>query len=201
MGTRLACLFAVAATALAAGAARADVIYQLEPLVGAGATDNARVTGVGPTGTEKVSDSYTIAGGNMRLAYTKARLQLTIGYRVGYTQYFRTDGMTTFTNNLALQSAVELSALWRLGFGVNATLTRASGVNPIDPATTQQQAVIAGSTRYLGTGAVQTLAYQPNPRQGYGQTLSASQVRYLESTINGVPVNLPNTTFHAFGLV
>ena len=46
---------------------------------------------------------------------------------------------------------------------------------------------MAGSTLYLGTGVSQDLAYEPTPRQGYLETLSVTQLRYLETVRNGVP--------------
>jgi hypothetical protein len=196
--TRLVWLPALAGTLLAAAGARADVTYHLEPLVGAGATDNARIT---TAGEERVSDSYTIAGGNMRLIYRRARMTLTAGYQGAYTQYLREGAFSTFTNNLGLRSAFDLSALWKLGFGVNGTLTRASGLNPLDPTVVTPQAAVAGSTLYLGTGASQDLAYEPTPREGYTETLSVTQLRYLESVRDGVPLNLPTTTFIGLGLL
>jgi hypothetical protein len=183
---------------LAAAGARADSTYHLEPLVGAGATDNARIT---TAGQERVSDTYTFVGGNMRLIYKHARMTLTAAYQGAYTQYLREGAFSTFTNNLGLRSAFDLSALWKLGFGANGTLTRASGLNPLDPTVVTPQAAVAGSTLYLGTGVSQDLAYEPTPREGYLETLSVTQLRYLESVRNGVAVDLPTTTFVGLGLI
>jgi hypothetical protein len=183
---------------LAAAGARADVTYHLEPMVGAGATDNARIT---TTGQERVSDSYTFAGGNVRLIYRHTRTTLTAAYQGAYTQYLREGSFSTFTNNLGLRAAFDLSALWKLGFGANGTLTRASGLNPLDPTVVTPQAAVAGSTLYLGTGVSQDLAYEPTPREGYLETLSVTQLRYLESVRDGVAVDLPTTTFIGLGLV
>lgn len=183
---------------LAAAGARADVTYHLEPLVGAGVTDNARIT---VAGDQRVTDSYTIAGGNVRLMYKPARMNLTAAYQAAYMQYLREGALSTFTNVLGLRAAFDLSARWTLGFGVNGTLTRASGLNPIDPTVVTPQGAVAGSTLYLGTGASQELAYQPTSREGYTETLSVTQLRYLESVRDGMPLNLPTTTFVGFGLI
>jgi hypothetical protein len=197
MANRLVWLLA-AAGMLAAAPARGDVIYQLEPLAGAGATDNARLTA---SGEQRVSDSYTLVGGNMRLSYQGARASVTLAYRAGYTQYMRTGGLTTVTNNLALRWTFQPAALWRVAADASANLTRASGLDPVDPTTVMAQAAVAGSTLYLATVATEAVNYTPTPRQGYGESLSVMQVRYLEqAAVNGVPVPLPRTTFVVFGL-
>lgn len=199
MRFRLVWLITAGMTVLAGGRARADVIFQLEPVVGVGATDNANVTA---TGTERQSDSYTNVGGNARVSYTRQRTSFNLGYRVGYTQYLSTAGETTLTNNLALRGSAELSPTVKLGIGANATLSRASGVDPIDPTTAQAQAMISGTTQYLGTGASEELGFTPTPRQGFGQSLSVTQMRYLDTLpmANGMSLAEPTTTFIALGL-
>src|SRR5215831_2595521 len=198
MAPRLVWLLVAVGTGLAPVAARADLIYQLEPLVGVGATDNAAVT---TAGEARVADSYTFVGGNTRLAYSNARLTLGLGYNGAYTQYVRTQGAATFTNNLALTSTAELSARWKLGMGAQGTLTKASGLSLVDPVAATTQAAVAGSLLYLSTGVNQNLSYQPTPRQGYNELASVTQVRYLESpTLNGMVVPQPTTTFIAAGV-
>ena len=52
-----------------------------------------------------MSDSYTFAGGNIRLIYRQARMTLTAAYQGAYTQYLREGAFSTFTNNLGFRSA------------------------------------------------------------------------------------------------
>ena len=63
------------------------------------------------------------------------------------------------------------------------------------------QAVVAGSLLYFAAGANQDLNYQPSPLQSYTETLSVTQVHYLESTtFNGAAAPQPTTTFVGTGL-
>jgi hypothetical protein len=172
-------------------AARADVIYELAPSVGAGATDNARLA----SGTEQhYGDAFSIVGGSARVRYNGARVVHGVGYRGTYTRYFETEGNSSFANQLALTSSFQLSSLWTLDLAANGSLLRTSGLDPNDPAVVFQQGAVGGSTLYLTAGALQRAAYVPTPRRLYDESLTVTQLRYLESMRNGVAVDMPTTT-------
>ena len=177
--------------ALCAAPARADVVYELAPSVAAGVTDNARVSAAGE---QRASSSFSIVGGSARLRYNGARSEHALGYRGTYTRYLEENGTTTFAHVVALTSALHPSARWNLDLTASGALSRVSGLDPNDPSVVFQQAAATGSTQYLSTVALQRLTYQPKAGQDYQQGLSVAQLRYLESTVNGVARNLPTTT-------
>lgn len=180
----------VAAGALAAlgsgRAARADVIYELAPMAGAGATANVYGVPDPNVPQQRFSSTFTTGGGSMRLRYRAAKSDHNLGLRLLYTEYLAAGAPNMLTGNLAWGSAFNLTALWTLRLGAGVTLTRASGNDFGDPATIIPQAQVGGTTYYLATNASQDLAYQPSVQRGYGETFSVSQVRYLSAAQTGI---------------
>jgi hypothetical protein len=192
---RLACPLAVVAAMMVSGwgggEARADVIYELTPVAGAGATNNAFVTAMGQS---TAAASFGYAGGTARVRYRGALVEHALGYHLTYTKFLLENGPDALSQSAAWVSTVALSARWALHFGARALLTRSSGVDPSNPATVVPQGGTAGSFLYLTTVATQGATYQPDPRRSYAEMLTVGTFRYLESTIAGMPVARPNTT-------
>src|SRR5437016_11582315 len=78
----------VIAAAVAGGRARADVVTELAPSVGAGATDNVNVT---TSGQPHTGASFSTVGGVLRVRYKGARSEHGLGYRLAYTRYLFID--------------------------------------------------------------------------------------------------------------
>jgi hypothetical protein len=192
----------VAAIALASAGpgrpARADVLTNLEPLAGAGATDNATVTA---NGQLRTASSFSQIGGTLRVHYLGARSESALGYRLMYTRYLAIENPPdSLSHNVAWISTAQLSGRVDLSGGANATLTRSSGVDPSDPAAVIPQAGMAGSLLYLAGQAHQALVYRPNARDTLEETVGVTYLRYLEATMNGMSHVLPTTLGTTLGL-
>lgn len=193
--------FGVLFTAIAAlggvGGARADVIYELAPSVGAGVTDNAAITA---TGEERVGASFSTAGGSARVRYRGSLVEHALGYRLTYTKYLMENGPDSLSHNMAWLTGAELSSRWKLQLGASGTLTRSSGVDPTNPITVVPQAGMAGSLLYLAVVANEGLSYKPDARWAFEEALTAGHLRYLESMVDGMNVELPKTTLVSLAL-
>jgi hypothetical protein len=208
----VAALMAVA-TAASEQRALADLVYELAPTVGAGATSNvynysnynanAAANPADPTLAEQhFNSSFTTAGATMRLHFKGNRFETGLGVRAIYTQYLIAGAPNTFTGNLAWDAGWKLNALWTLRLLAGATFTRTNGNDFGDPATTIPRGLVAAPVPvyYLTTTASEDVAYEPSPRRGYGETFSVSQLRYFQSMQDaaqnmqgGVFVPLPTT--------
>jgi hypothetical protein len=166
-----------AACALGAAPARADLIYELNPLIGGGATNNVQVS---DNGQEHLSDGFTQVGGSLRARYLRARAVHTLGYRLSMTHYLIGRGQDLTSHELAWLSSFTPSATLTLRLTANSTLSRTSGLGAPDPATAVPQAALTGSTLFLAVGATEDLSYEANPRRTYGQTLSFFQFYPLD---------------------
>jgi hypothetical protein len=180
---------AAAIASLAGRQARAggEVITDLSPTVGIGATDN--VTTAGGV-TERTSDGFGTAGGALRLRYEGARSTSALSYRLLWTRYVESNIPATIFSSLAVMSSLAPTATLNVQLHANVDVTRASNFDPANPTLVSPTAAAPGTSLYLATTAGEDLGYQPNSRRGYGESLSVSQVRYLETAMP-----LPTTTF------
>lgn len=190
---------AAALVCLAGGAhtARAQLLFDLAPNVVAGVTNNA---GNASTPVLRARDEFFGLAVAARLRYDAARSAHALAYRAGYTRFIGGEGADTFSNDLTVSSSFTLSARLTLALGGGVTLSRTSGVDPRDLTTVTPQASMSGTRMFLATTARQSLAYLPNARRAYTETLSAGQVHYLSAPVPATGAgpaamtSLPTTT-------
>jgi hypothetical protein len=197
MAGPLAACAAIAGVVAPGGAARADVIYELAPTIGAGATDNAAVTAMGQV---QSSSSFSYMGGSARLRYRGALVEHALGYTLTYTRFLLENGPDAMSHSLAWVTSVTLSATWRLQLTASGRLLRSSGVDPANPAAVVPMAGVAGSVLYANATASQQLSYTPDAKRTFTEVLTVGHLRYLESMINGMVVPRPNTTLVSLAL-
>ena len=210
-GWHVAAVMALLATTAIERPARADLVYELAPTVGAGATSNvynysnysndpaAQAVALPSKSSTRRSRPPAAPCG----CATKATASSTgLGLRAIYTQYLIASAPNTFTGNLGWDAGWKLSALWTLRLLAGASFTRTNGNDFGDPATTIPRGLVASPVPvyYLTTSASEDVAYEPSPRRGYGETFSVSQLRYFQSMQDamqnmqgGVFVPLPTT--------
>src|SRR5262245_5978878 len=179
-GVLVACLLALAP-------ARADMVYELAPNAGGGAADNVSATG------QHYGDTFTLVGGNARLSYNGLRVTHVLSYGLAYSKYMQKRYPDTLANSLSWFSAITPSPLWTLSLGANGALARSSGIDVANAGTFIPESVVAGSAHYLTTNATEVLELRPSARWKYSEGLTATYVRYLDSTINDMPAALPRT--------
>jgi hypothetical protein len=186
---------ALLALGLAAPSARAQVIYELEPTAGAGATQTVYGAGEAPAlGMDRLTSPFTSAGGAGRLHYKGARASHALGARLLYTEYFVAGSPSMLTANLAWMTELNLGALTTLRLGAGGTLTRTSADAFADPQALMLQGLPPGAAYYASTNADVDLAYQPVPIKGYGGTFAVNQLRYIDAPAVMGGVLLPTTT-------
>jgi len=182
-GVLVACLLAVAP-------ARADMVYELAPNAGGGASDNVSATG------QHYGDTFTLVGGNARLRYDGLRVTHVLSYGLAYSKYMQKRYPDTLSNSLAWLSTITPSPLWTLSLGANGALARSSGIDVANAGTFVPESVVAGSAHYFTTNATEVLELRPSPRWKYSEALMATYLRYLDSTanaVNNMPAPLPRT--------
>jgi hypothetical protein len=205
----------LAGTAIEARAL-ADVVYELAPTVGGGATSNVYTydynynnpADPAAASRQRFDASFTTVGGTMRLRHKGNRFETGLGIRAIYTQYLVAGAPNMFSGNLAWDSAWKLDALWTLRLLADATFTRTNGNDFGDPATIIPHGQLAApvSVYYLTADAAEDVSYEPSPRRGYGENFSVSQLRYfqnaqdVQNTQGGMFVPLPTTDVFALAL-
>jgi hypothetical protein len=187
------CSGVLAACLLAVAPARADLVYELSPSAGAGASDNVSATG------QHYGDTFTLLGGNARLLYNGLRVTHALSYGLLYSKYMQGRYPDTLANSLSWQSTITPSPLWTLHLGAAGTLARSSGIDVANAGTFIPESVVAGSAHYLTTNATQGLELNPSARWKFIETLNAGYVRYLDYAINGMPAPLPRTVVVTLG--
>src|SRR4029079_6201102 len=100
-GVLVACLLAVAP-------ARADMVYELAPNAGGGASDNVSATG------QHYGDTFTLVGGNARLRYDGLRVTHVLSYGLAYSKYMQKRDPDTLSNSFGWLSTITPSPLWTL---------------------------------------------------------------------------------------
>lgn len=186
-GVLVACLLAVAP-------ARADMVYELAPTAGGGASDNVSATG------QHYADTFTLVGGNARIHYNGLRVTHVLSYGLAYSKYMQQRYPDTLAHSLSWLSTITPSPLWTLHLGANGTLSRSSGIDVANAGTFIPESVVAGSAHYLTTNATEVLELRPSARWKYSEALSASYVRYLDYTVNDMPAALPRTVVLSLAL-
>jgi hypothetical protein len=179
------------ALALAAGEARAQLVVEIDPTLGAGVTDNAESVAAQYS---PHPDELVQAGVGARLGYAGARVTHSFGYRLTGRWFVHGHGPSSLSNNFLWTSTEILSARWTLSEGATASLASTSVFQTVDSgtlATAMPQIVPAGQNLYLSVNANETLTYAPNPRRRYSQSIFASRVVYLHAVPGTTP---PQTT-------
>ena len=184
------CSGVLVAGLLAVAPARADMVYELAPSAGGGASDNVSATG------QHYGDTFTLVGGNARLHYNGLRVTHVLSYGLAYSKYMQKRYPDTLSNSLSWLSTITPSPLWTLNLGANGTVARSSGIDVANAGTFIPESVVAGSSHYLTTNATEVLELRPSARWKYNEGLTATYLRYLDTTVNdmnGMPAPLPRT--------
>jgi hypothetical protein len=186
---RLRALSAVVFASLAAGAARAEVTYQLVPALSLGFTDNATAASLR---AGRVGDGFGTGAVAAYVHRRDARATHTLTYHLAYTRFFRQNSADTVSNDLAWRSSFDLSPALQLQLGASVTLSRTSRVDVGALSMAAPQAVVPGTSLFLTTAASEDLSYAFDAGHHYLQGLSAGQTNYLSSA---TATALPTTTF------
>ena len=182
----LATATAAAAILLAgAGSARAQLVFQVAPSLGAGVTDNAQVASA-DNGVRR-RGGFGTASAVATADYEGPRASHALSYLFAYTEFINRSGPNTLTNTLTWNSSFRMTPTLTLALGAGAVLSRISRVDLGDLATVTPQASSQGEAQFVTVNASETLTYQPTPLRTYSETIRVSQLDYLNSP--GSPSN------------
>ena len=179
-------LVPVAALALVAGAARAEITVQVMPSLGVGITDNAAAS----TATTSPGGAFATGSVAASARTAGALASHTLAYRLAYTRFFQDRSPTILTNAVAWTSSFKPTALLDIGLTASALLSRTSRVDENDLTAVMPQASVGGTTQFLNTALAETLSYQPTGTRTFEQGLTLAQVRYFDAA-----QDLPTTTY------
>src|SRR5205807_1341638 len=98
-------VFAFVVLAFAAEPAGARLIYELAPLVGAGATDNVTVAS---DGQDHFADGFVQVSAVGRARYQARLYELALGYRVMLTRFMKETDLDSVSQSLAATSSINL---------------------------------------------------------------------------------------------
>jgi hypothetical protein len=186
-------LFVVVAIGGLAHAARAQVVLELVPSLGVGATTNAQANDTAGAGNP---DEFLTATGLVRLRYTAARSQHALGYRVLDTDYVHDNGPSGLAQELVWTSLFNLSGKLDLALGAIGAWEHSTRPSFLDPATNLLGAPV--DYEYATAGFNQQLTYTPSARQRYIEMLHVVTVHYLRPPIDLVTMQplpaVPETT-------
>jgi hypothetical protein len=168
-----------------AGAARAQVVYQLAPSLGAGVTDNAQVSTA--AGAPRQRGGFGTISAAASADYERALSTHALSYLFAYTRFFNRSGPDTLTNTLTWSSSFRMTPRLSLALTAGAVLSRISRVDLNDLTTVTPQASTGGNTEFLTANASETLSYQPTPLRAYTETIRVSQLNYINAP--GSPTN------------
>jgi len=134
-------VFAFVVLAFAAEPAGARLIYELAPLVGAGATDNVTVAS---DGQDHFADGFVQVSAVGRARYQARLYELALGYRVMLTRFMKETDLDSVSQSLAATSSINLTGRLTMRLYASGELTHVSSTNPNpDPATVVPQAALA----------------------------------------------------------
>jgi len=169
--------------------ARAHLVYELSPLVGAGATDNVTPGPDANAPDEHFADGFVQVSAVGRARYQARLSEYALGYRIMLTRYARESGLDTISQSLAATSSLNLSGRVTLRLFANGELTQTSSVGATpDPATVVPQGAVANGRPYYSLAATEDMAYAATPRNTFGETLSFARIHFLDTDTNtGVP--------------
>ena len=179
----------IAAVALAAPAARAELVFAVQPTLSVGYTDNAGATVDSAGATTRRGDGLGILSSTERLLYKGATAEYELGYRLAITRYLNGRGVDSTSHELAAVSLFHLSAVIDLRLQATASLSRTSGIVTAVGPTSTPQAAVPGSSQYVGLTGGEEVTIQPTPRWRLVQSLQLSSVNYIN-----LPVDLPTRT-------
>ena len=168
-------LVAGLAVAATARQVQAQLVLELVPSVGVGATTNAAAN---TTQGEGEADEYLRLAGIARLRYTRALSKHTLVYQVGEALYRHDAGPAGLAQNLVWTSLFNLTGTLDLTVGANATWSNTTRPTELDPTTNLAIAQI--DNEFVSVGAIQQLTYQPNERRRLVEALRFTTVRYIE---------------------
>jgi hypothetical protein len=177
--------------------AQAGVVYELQPTVAVGVTDNA--TNTAPP-NPRLSDEFGTVAGTARARLRKVHADHSLGYRLSETSYLHGRGATILSQELAWLSDFTPSVALDLRLGLSASYSRTSNPVGLDVNGAPQSAQLGLDTALLSSTATEELRYQASLRTRLLEGLRASGVRYLLPSAAGNPAAQPQiTSSYAFG--
>ncbi len=164
--------------------AHAHLIYELSPVVGAGATDNITPAADPNAGNDHFADGFVQVSAIGRARYQARLSEYSLGYRIMLTRYARETGLDTISQSLAATSSLNLSGRVTLRLFANGELTHTSSVTAIpDPGTVLPQGAVANGRPYYSLAATEDMAYAATPRTTFGETLSFARIHFLDDGV------------------